>query len=45
MPMRSLTKRGKDLQKKDRAIFKTLQKLLAAGKEVGPEDLPKLKKN
>jgi deoxyribodipyrimidine photolyase-related protein len=40
MPMRSLAKRGGNLQKKDRAVFETLQKLLGAGKMVGPEDLP-----
>ena len=41
IPMNSLMKRGKDLQKKDRAVFETLQKLLGAGEEVGPEDLSK----
>jgi deoxyribodipyrimidine photolyase-related protein len=41
IPINSLMKRGKDLQKKDRAVFETLQKLLAAGDEVGPEDLSK----
>jgi deoxyribodipyrimidine photolyase-related protein len=39
IPMNSLMKRGKDLQKKDRAVFETLQKLLGAGEEIGPEDL------
>jgi len=40
MPMRSLAKRGVELQRKDRVIFQTLQKLLAAGKDVRPEDMP-----
>ena len=42
IPMNSLMKRGKDLQKKDRAVFETLQKLLGAGEEVGPKDLSKI---
>jgi deoxyribodipyrimidine photolyase-related protein len=40
MPMRSLARRGRDLQKKDRIVFETLQKLLGKGKTLGPEDLP-----
>jgi deoxyribodipyrimidine photolyase-related protein len=40
MPMRSLAKRRVELQRKDRVIFQTLQKLLAAGKDVRPEDMP-----
>jgi hypothetical protein len=40
MPMRSLEKRGRGLQKKDRSVFEALQKLLDAGTKVGPEDLP-----
>jgi (6-4)DNA photolyase len=40
MPMRSLAKRGRGLQKKDRAVFEALQKLLGAGEAVGPEDVP-----
>jgi deoxyribodipyrimidine photolyase-related protein len=40
MPMRSLAKRRVELQRKDRVIFQTLQKLLAAGENVRPEDMP-----
>jgi len=42
MPMRSLAGREAGRQKKDRAVFQTLQKLLGAGKAVGPEDLPNI---
>ena len=42
MPMRSLSKRGVDLQRRDRAVFKILQELLSAGTAVRPEDLPKI---
>jgi deoxyribodipyrimidine photolyase-related protein len=40
MPMRSLARRGVELQKKDRGVFKILQELLSAGTAVRPEDLP-----
>jgi deoxyribodipyrimidine photolyase-related protein len=40
MPMRSLARRGKELQSKDRAVFKILQELLSKGKAISPEDLP-----
>ncbi len=42
IPMNSLMKRGKDLQKKERAVFETVQKILAAGEEIGPDDLQKI---
>jgi deoxyribodipyrimidine photolyase-related protein len=40
MSMRALAKRELDLQKKDRAVFDSLQRILDAGKTVSPEDLP-----
>jgi deoxyribodipyrimidine photolyase-related protein len=39
MAMRSLAKREAGLKRKDRAVFKILQKLLSEGKAVGPENL------
>ena len=42
MPFRSLTKRGVGLQKKDRAVFKMIQKLLPEGTAVRPEDLSEI---
>ena len=40
MFMRSLGRRGRGLQKIDRAVFEILRRLWGEGKAVGPEDLP-----
>jgi len=40
MPRRSLARRGAELHKRDRAVFKILQEVLSTGNEIVPEDLP-----